>query len=119
MNASPQDLKTKTKAFTSVKTKIKTIGMCPPQSSWDRFYQEYQEYLESLNLGQPQEEEDLTDEEDDSTVELEMEQVDDEAWFDEIADIPQGMLIATPEGSEWGDPEIDNLPSLDDFFGTQ
>lgn len=92
--------------------------MCPPQSSWDRFYQEYQEYLESLNLGQLQEEEDLTDEEDDSTVDLEMEQVDDEEWFDEIVDIPQGMLIATPEGSEWGDPDIDNLPSLDDFFGT-
>jgi hypothetical protein len=73
------------------------------QDSWDRFYEEYRQYLEAvgIRLSVSLEGSETDVETDDESIE----QVDDSGW-----------VIATPEGSEWGDDEIDNLPSLDEFL---
>lgn len=66
----------------------------------ERWYEEYRAFLERLGLRFAEQYYDETD--------TESETSDDEDY------IPDGMLIATPEGSDWGD-DLNELPSLDDL----
>ena len=79
--------------------------MCMPQNCWDRFYEEYRQFLETVGI---------VIEDVDIGSETDSETDDDSLLLDRVDDA--GWIIATPEGSDWGDDEIDNLPSLDDFF---
>lgn len=42
-------------------------------------------------------------------------ETDSESEEEEEEDCPDDMLIATPEGSDWGD-DLDELPGLEDFL---
>ena len=69
--------------------------MCCPMDAWERFYEDYRRFLDRLGL----------------ELELEMDITDDEEEEDDDA-----MIIATPDVlSEWGDEDLDDLPSMDDF----
>ena len=102
INSLHQDLKTSRPQ--DPKTKISRLGMCMPQDCWDRFYEEYRQFLETIGVA-------VVDEEGGS--ETDVETVEDDS-FEQVDE--SGLIQATPEGSDWGDDEIDNLPSLDDFL---
>lgn len=88
--------------------------MCAPVSYFDRFYANYRHFLEIIGIVEfdGDGEDMLTDTEEETNSEIE-----EITWVDSSDEdgdvIPDGMLIATPEGSDWGDEE--ELPSMDDL----
>lgn len=88
--------------------------MCAPVSYFDRFYANYRHFLELIGMSELafEDEEMMTDTEEETNSEIE-----EITWVDSSDEdgvvIPDGMLIATPEGSDWGDEE--ELPSMDDL----
>jgi hypothetical protein len=72
-------------------------------------YDEYREFLGKLGLDE-ETEDDLTDVEDDD-------EEGEEFVFpmEDMEEIEVGFIEETPEPSEWGDSDIDDLPDMESF----
>jgi len=84
--------------------------MCLYREAWYRMYDEYREFLGRLGLD-VETEDDLTDVEDND-------EEGEELMFpmDDMDEIPVGFIQGTPELSDWGDSDIDDLPDMESFI---